>query len=107
MQLMEHNGIRQSSWLLTSCFYDSAAEGTDMQHDDQVGEEITEEEEFVLKASIMERITGQPYHEGLDLRFPGSQPVSLARSNIDLLNMSRYWVTWKVITNPAYDRSSS
>ena len=27
--------------------------------------------------------------------FPGSQPVSLARSNMGLLNERRYWVTWK------------
>lgn len=67
-----------------------------MKHDDIVGEEITADEEFMLKASIMERVTGQPYHDGLDLRFPGSQPVSLARSNIDMLNIRRYWVTWKV-----------
>ncbi len=27
--------------------------------------------------------------------FPGSQPVSLARSNMGLLKERRYWVTWK------------
>ncbi len=27
--------------------------------------------------------------------FPGSQPVSLARSNMGLLSERRYWVTWK------------
>ena len=26
---------------------------------------------------------------------PASQPVSLARSNMGLLNERRYWVTWK------------
>lgn len=69
-----------------------------MAHDDVLGEEITEEEEFVLKALILERLTGQPFQEGLELRFPGSQPVSLARSNLGLLNDRRYWVTWKVHT---------
>ncbi len=28
-------------------------------------------------------------------RFPGSQPVSLARANWDLLASHRFWVTWK------------
>ena len=67
-----------------------------MAHDDALGEEITEEEEFVLKALIVERMTGQAFQEDRELRFPGSQPVSLARSNLDLLNQRRYWVTWKV-----------
>ena len=67
-----------------------------MAHDDALGEEVLEEEEFVLKASILEQLTGQSYHDGLELRFPGSQPVSLARSNLQLLNQRRYWVTWKV-----------
>ncbi len=73
-----------------------AAEGTEMAHDDALGEDITEEEEFVLRALILERMTGQPFMEDSELRFPGSQPVSLARSNLDLLNRRRYWVTWKV-----------
>ena len=30
-----------------------------------------------------------------ELRFPGSQPVSLASSNIGLLKKHRYFVTWK------------
>lgn len=67
-----------------------------MAHDDVLGEDILEEEEFVLKASILEQLTGQPYYENAELRFPGSQPVSLARSNLQLLNLRRYWVTWKV-----------
>ena len=28
-------------------------------------------------------------------RFPGSQPVSLARANWNLLALQRFWVTWK------------
>jgi mRNA-capping enzyme len=72
------------------------AEGTGMLHDDVVGEEITEEEEYNVKASIVMAVTGREFEEGMDLRFPGSQPVSLARSNIDMLNFKRYWVTWKV-----------
>lgn len=67
-----------------------------MKHDDKLGEDVTEEEEYVLKALIVERMTGQAFHEDMELRFPGSQPVSLARSNLDLLNKRRYWVTWKV-----------
>ena len=73
-----------------------AAEGTDMAHDDALGEEITTEEANVLKAFILEQMTGQAVQEDMELRFPGSQPVSLARSNLALLNKRRYWVTWKV-----------
>lgn len=67
-----------------------------MQHDDVVGEEITPEEEYNVKASIVTAVTGRDSEEGGDLRFPGSQPVSLARSNLEMLNFKRYWVTWKV-----------
>lgn len=80
-----------------------------MLHDDVVGEEITEEEEYNVKAYIVMAVTGREFEEGMDLRFPGSQPVSLARSNIDMLNFKRYWVTWKVIFSyniACYFRSS-
>lgn len=67
-----------------------------MQHDDVVGEDIPPEEELLIQAFIVERVMHQEYQEGMALRFPGSQPVSLAKSNMDLLNTQRYWVTWKV-----------
>ena len=81
--------------VLTS-FPVAAAEGTEMLHDDVVGEEITPEEEYNIKASIVAAVSGRDWEDGADLRFPGSQPVSLARSNLDMLNTKRYWVTWKV-----------
>lgn len=67
-----------------------------MQHDDLMGEDVPEEEEHFIQAYIAEKIFHQEYHEGMNLRFPGSQPVSLAQSNIDLLKRRRYLVTWKV-----------
>ena len=67
-----------------------------MKHDDPVGEEIPPDEELLIQAFIVERVLHQEYQGGTNLRFPGSQPVSLAKSNIDLLNKQRYWVTWKV-----------
>lgn len=69
-----------------------------MHHDDVIGEEVPADEEHIVQAFIVERIMKQEYHDGMNLRFPGSQPVSLARSNIGLLNKQRYWVTWKVLT---------
>lgn len=57
----------------------------ELKHDDEVGEHIEDAEaqsvlEIVCKAAF-------PYVEHPKLEFPGSQPVSLARSNIDLLQV--------------------
>jgi mRNA-capping enzyme len=63
-----------------------------MAHDDPVGEAVcAAEAEFVrqvLRDEILGRGRAAP-------PFPGSQPVSLARSNLALLAERRYWVTWK------------
>ena len=67
----------------------------ELKHDDVIGEAITEEEEESMRSTFVELITGTEAHGG-DSRFPGSQPVSLARSNLGMLNEQRYMVTWKV-----------
>ena len=69
------------------------AEGLDLKHDDMIGESILPEEEEIVQQYVADAVTGQ---ENALRRFPGSQPVSLARSNLDMLNARRYWVTWKV-----------
>ena len=63
-----------------------------MHHDDEIGEEVNEEEAEAVQAQVVMAILGPAAEE---LRFPGSQPVSLAASNIHLLKEHRYYVTWK------------
>lgn len=63
-----------------------------MQHDDVIGEEVCQEEAEAVQAEIVLAIMGPAASE---LRFPGSQPVSLAASNTHLLARHRYYVTWK------------
>ena len=65
-----------------------------MEHDDVVGEEVSQAEAVAVQAEIMMGILG-PECEGSELRFPGSQPVSLAASNMGLLAKHKYMVTWK------------
>lgn len=63
-----------------------------MQHDDVIGEAVCQEEAEAVQAEIVSAIMGPAAQE---LRFPGSQPVSLAASNTHLLSKHRYYVTWK------------
>lgn len=63
-----------------------------MQHDDVIGEEVCQEEAEAVQTEIVSAIMGPA---ACELRFPGSQPVSLAASNIYLLSQHRYYVTWK------------
>lgn len=63
-----------------------------MQHDDVIGEEVCQEEAEAVQTEIVSAIMGPAASE---LRFPGSQPVSLAASNTHLLSKHRYYVTWK------------
>lgn len=65
-----------------------------MEHDDVVGEEVSQAEALAVQAEIMMGILG-PECQGSELRFPGSQPVSLAASNMGLLAKHKYMVTWK------------
>ncbi|KAL3142910.1 hypothetical protein ABBQ38_003198 [Trebouxia sp. C0009 RCD-2024] len=69
-----------------------AAGTTTMQHDDVIGEEVCQEEAEAVQTEIVSAIMGPAASE---LRFPGSQPVSLAASNTHLLSKHRYYVTWK------------
>ena len=73
-----------------------------MQHDDLLGEAVCPEEADVVQRSIMVSVLG-PKAEMDQPFFPGSQPVSLARSNLELLNSRRYWVgttrTWHSVTD--------
>ena len=68
-----------------------AEEEQEIHHDDLLGEAVCQEEAAVVQQTIMAVLLGEagahshPY-------FPGSQPVSLARSNMDLLMERRYWV---------------
>lgn len=71
------------------------AEGRGMHHDDHLGENISKTEGDWVRSILMQYILdreGVPSHRTM---FPGSQPVSLARSNLDMLFKRRYWVTWK------------
>lgn len=77
---------------LISC----AAQEEELKHDDEIGEAISEEEESNLQQMIIQLVRGASPEQGRNPRFPGSQPVSLARANLDMLNNERYWVTWKV-----------
>ncbi len=63
-----------------------------MQHDDEIGEEVSQEEAEAVQREVMHAIMGSPT---IEPRFPGSQPVSLAASNVHLLSKHRYYVTWK------------
>lgn len=63
-----------------------------MQHDDVIGEEVCQEEAEAVQIEIVSAIMGPA---ACELRFPGSQPVSLAASNTHLLARHRYYVTWK------------
>ena len=63
-----------------------------MQHDDMIGEEGCQEEAEDVQKEIVSAIMGPA---ACELRFPGSQPVSLAASNTHLLSKHRYYVTWK------------
>ena len=70
----------------------------DMQHDDVIGEEVSVEEAQYMQSFLMDAILG-PVDPHIGSRhkmwFPGSQPVSLDRSNLKLLEDHRFWVTWK------------
>ncbi|KDD75262.1 mRNA capping enzyme [Helicosporidium sp. ATCC 50920] len=64
------------------------------QHDDVMGEEVGVAEAAYVVAGVLDCVLGAGASQGRRW-FPGSQPVSLARSNLELLRSHRYWVTWK------------
>lgn len=74
---------------------EDTCQGEDLQHDDILGENVCESEANWVRGLLMEYIMGRSIENGQGAMFPGSQPVSLARSNLDMLSTRRYWVTWK------------
>lgn len=74
---------------------EDACEGDTLQHDDILGENVCESEANWVRGLLMEYIMGRRVVNGEGAMFPGSQPVSLARSNLSMLSERRYWVTWK------------
>lgn len=74
---------------------DEAEEPPPIAHDDVIGEAICNDEVSAMQEKIMTWVMG-PAGYG-KVFFPGSQPVSLARSNLGMLQARRdeYMVTWK------------
>uniref|UniRef100_A0A7R9V957 mRNA guanylyltransferase n=1 Tax=Chlamydomonas euryale TaxID=1486919 RepID=A0A7R9V957_9CHLO len=57
----------------------------------EIGERLPEDHnQFILDCVSNVLLPGRR-----DIKFPGSQPVSLDRTNMDRIEKQRYWVTWK------------
>ncbi len=68
---------------------DGNLDGTPMRHDDVLGTAVYEGQAREIRNVVC-------YLCGVDgSRFPGSQPVSLARDNMDTISRHEYHVTWK------------
>ncbi|GAX84577.1 hypothetical protein CEUSTIGMA_g11998.t1 [Chlamydomonas eustigma] len=70
-----------------------SSEGSLRSHDKifEIGEQILPEEaDFILQTVSKVILPERP-----DIKFPGSQPVSLDRQNLARIWGNRYWVTWK------------
>ena len=67
-----------------------------MHHDDLLGEAVPPDEVALVQQSVMQTMLSTPQrpYTSFDRApyFPGSQPVSLARDNLQLLEQHRYWV---------------
>ena len=71
-------------------------EGEAMSHEDELGEPIPLEYHKELQKIVCGLLRGFGMAKnGRDFRFAGSQPVSVAQANLDLLRRKRYRVTWK------------
>ena len=68
--------------------------GEAISHEDVVGEEIDAKHEKRLQV-LISSILLQRNVDPSEVNFAGSQPVSLDRSNVALLNEKTYRVTWK------------
>lgn len=68
--------------------------GPSISHEDIVGEDICPEHEQKLQVLVSSILLRRPVAPS-EVNFAGSQPVSLDRSNISLINERPYRVTWK------------
>ncbi|XP_020524223.1 mRNA-capping enzyme isoform X2 [Amborella trichopoda] len=66
-------------------------ENTVMTNDDVLGDEIPTDQQVLLQKICFTKLE----LGGANLHFPGSQPVSLDRSNLQLLRQRYYYATWK------------
>ncbi|QDZ24112.1 mRNA-capping enzyme [Chloropicon primus] len=73
---------------------EKAKDGEPMQHDDLLGEEIIGQHKEEVKNLVRMYILNQE-ELGRIHHFPGSQPVSFSRDNMQMLEERRYYVTWK------------
>ncbi|KAL2612317.1 hypothetical protein R1flu_024009 [Riccia fluitans] len=65
-----------------------------MTNDDVLGDGISEEQQLEMQRYIC-RSLEVPTQNHHNLKFPGSQPVSLDRRNLQLLRQRYYYATWK------------
>jgi mRNA-capping enzyme len=73
----------------------AGAVGRGLRHDDPIGEKVSKSEGDWVRGLLQSYVLGRSPDNPHGALFPGSQPVSLARANLSLLNERRYWVTWK------------
>ncbi|CAK9277141.1 unnamed protein product [Sphagnum jensenii] len=66
----------------------------EMTNDDVLGDAIPDEHQRDMQ-KICYWALGVQVHVGGNLHFPGSQPVSLDRQNLQLLRQKYYYATWK------------
>jgi mRNA-capping enzyme len=66
-----------------------------MHHEDVVGEEVYEEMAHEIRKLCVWAVMSDDGASGRVDNFPGSQPVSLSRNNMELLKREPYSVTWK------------
>ncbi|KAL3683404.1 hypothetical protein R1sor_001426 [Riccia sorocarpa] len=65
-----------------------------MTNDDVLGDGISEEQQLEMQRYICSSLDLPAQHHH-NLKFPGSQPVSLDRKNLQLLRQRYYYATWK------------
>ena len=70
------------------------ASGSNISHEDIIGEEVSQVHANLLRGLVSAILMGGAV-PAEQVRFDGSQPVSLSHSNMTLLNQKVYRVTWK------------
>ncbi len=82
--------MQQNPLTFLSAGPSSGAEGSGLWHGDVIGEEIVFEEQHEIQRMICDAVLGQDNWDiDKPMHFPGSQPVSLSRSNLNLLEQRR------------------